>query len=126
VKPGTFSVVKGLPDGLDQCPSVTTWDGIPVYAIAPSLFGQPWRIAEGPLHACVVLQPNWGGRSIASKISAETSFAALMANGHFGSGGSVLALAARLRTLAVRTPAYVLRLGDITNAQWHLETIARS
>lgn len=125
VKPGTFSLIRGLPPGLEQSPMLATWDGVPVYSIDPSAFGRPWRISEGPVHACILLESNRGGRSVAKRESSDACFAALMSNGHFGSS-NVLQLAARFRTLAASVPAYSLRLGDLAGAQWHLETIAAS
>lgn len=123
VKPGTLALLPWLPD-LSAAPSISTWDGVTVFAIAPSAFGRPWRIADGPLHAVVLLQPNWGGRSVAKRIDADQCFTALMANGHFGVGSSVLGLVGRFRALASRIPAFTLSVGDVGNAIWQLEQLA--
>ncbi|MGN6100205.1 MAG: hypothetical protein ACTHOR_03580 [Devosia sp.] len=123
IKAGTFGMIPGLPAAARATPSVETWDGIRVHAVDPSVFGRPWRIAEAPLDAIILIEPNHGGRSVATPVAADVGFGGLMANGHFGDR-NVLPMVARLRTLSVRTRAYRLRLGDLETAEWHLRTIA--
>ena len=122
IKPGTLALLD-TPDLLRGTPSIETWDGIPVHAVDPSLFGSPWRIAEGPLHACIVIEANHGGRSVCRPITADACFRALMAHAHFGSS-NIIQMTARLRRLAAQTAAYALRLGDLANAEWHLASVA--
>lgn len=124
VKPGTFKIIPGLPDRITQTPMLKTWDGVEVYAVSPELFGRPWHINQGPVHACLVLSPNRGGRSVVSRISGNAIFAEMMRHGYFGDK-NVIVLAARLRRFAASVPAYSLRLGDLATAQWHLEQLAK-
>jgi len=122
IKPGSLALLN-VPELLHGTPRIETWDGIPIYALDPSRFGKPWRIEEGPLDACVVIEANHGGRSVSRPITADTCFRALMAHGHFGTRNFVQ-LTVRLRRLATQTAAYSLRLGDLANAEWHLKNIA--
>jgi hypothetical protein len=123
IKESSFALLPELPAEVRQTPSVETWDGVRVHAVDPAVFGRPWRIAEGPAEALIFLEPNHGGRSVAKPIGADAAFGRLMENAHFGNR-NVLQLAARLRGLAARTPAYGLRLGDLETAEWHLKAIA--
>jgi hypothetical protein len=122
IKPGSL-VLLNAPSLLRDAPSIDTWDGIPVYAVDPSRFGQPWRIEEGPLDACIVIDANHGGRSICRPISADACFRALMSHGYFGPS-NIVRLTARLRRLAAQTRAYSLHLGSLNEAEWHLKSVA--
>src|SRR5207253_2106365 len=53
IKPGTLALMQGLPEAIYRAPRIETWDGLSVHAVDPSLFGRPWRIAEGRLDAAV-------------------------------------------------------------------------
>jgi hypothetical protein len=125
IKPDTFRLLKGLPPAVQTTPFYPTWHGAPLHAVSPALFGRPWRISPGRLDAIVFAEANHGGRSLATPLPANDAFARLVANAYFLKSG-IAQMAGRLRALAVSIPAYKLRLGDLTSAEWHLKTLVGS
>ena len=126
VKPQSLNIIDGLPPIISLSPLYPLQNGTPVYAVNPAIFGRPWRITAGPLHGVVFAQSNHGGRSVAARLSVDEAFGRLMANSYFlksGYGGYGQ-IAGRLRRLAQETPGYLLRLGDLESAEWHLRMIA--
>ncbi len=125
IKPHSLEMVGDLPPSVWQSPSYRTPYGMRLYAVSPALFGRPWRITPGPLHSLVFAEANHGGLSIATPMSADEAFRRLMENGYFLEGG-IVQMAGRLRRMVAETPAYLLRLGSISSAEWHLKAIAGS
>ncbi|MDR3471340.1 MAG: hypothetical protein P4M09_06580 [Devosia sp.] len=125
VKATSFDIVEGLPAAIRDTPRIELWDGTLIHAVSPSVVGTRWIVAPGPLDHIVLLEPNRGGRSVAAPMSANDAFRALMANSYAPERGFGAA-AARLRLLAVRTPAHRLWLGDLGQAEWHLDMLSRS
>jgi hypothetical protein len=125
VRATSFSLVRDLPANVWQAPTMKVWDGTLLYAVSPTLAGASWIIREGPLHRIIFLEPNHGGRSVVAPVGAEESFRRLMTNAYLPDGAISLGVA-RLRRLALETPAYELRNGDLDGAEWHLVLHARS
>lgn len=123
VKPGSFRIVENLPAGIATTPSFEQWDGSVIHAVSPALFGSPWSIREGRLDGMIFIQPNHGGRSIASKLSTDDAFTRLMQSVYLA-GNSALMGTVQLRRLASERPAYLLRLGDLSGAEFHLRRLA--
>ncbi|MDB5540989.1 MAG: hypothetical protein JWQ89_2716 [Devosia sp.] len=123
VKPGTLSLVAGLPPSVWDAPFIANWDDSPIRAVSPAIGGQDWVIRSGRLSGIVFLVANHGGRSAARRIAAEDAFRRLMRNVLLPSAGVAMA-AGRLRQLAATTPAYRLLLGNLDVAEWHLRSIA--
>ncbi|MBL8579971.1 MAG: hypothetical protein JNK47_22430 [Mesorhizobium sp.] len=125
IKPNTLKILDGLPPSIASSPVQSLWNGTAVHSVSPSLFGRPWRIAQGSLAGMFFAEANHGGRSIARRISVEEAFARLVANTYFLKSG-IAGMASRLRLLALGTPAYLLQLGDLASAEWHLTMASRS
>jgi hypothetical protein len=125
VKPQSISMIEGLPPAIARSPLYPMQNGTPVYAVNPAIFGRPWRITRGPLHGIVFARSNHGGRSLAERLPVDDTFGLLMANNHFLKSGFAQ-IAGRLRRLAHETPGYLLRLGDLGSAEWHLRMIAHT
>lgn len=124
VKPGTLSLVSGLPTSVWDAPHIENWDGTLIRALRPDIAGQGWIIEAGSLDAIVLLAANHGGRSLAKPIPADWAFQDLMAQTVMPRTG-IAAAAMRLRKLATVTPCFQLLLGDLAGAQWHLNAVAR-
>jgi hypothetical protein len=122
IKSASLHLVGPLPQGIENTPTLEMWDGRLIHSIDPSIGGRPWMIGEGPLRAIILLEPNHDGRSFATRASLEHAFAALMANSYIG--GPVGAAVARLRSVASAVPAFRLRLGELSSAEWQLRRIA--
>ena len=125
IKPDTFRLLEGLPPAVRSAPAYPTWSGAPLHAVSPALFGRPWRISPGKLDAIVFAEANHGGRSLAVPIPADVAFGQLVANTYFLKSG-IAQMAGRLRVLATSIPAYALRLGDLSSAEWHLKALVGS
>lgn len=125
VKPGSLRLVEGLPEGIAATPTIDIWEGGYIHSVSPRLFGRPWVVRPGRLDAIVFISPNHGGRSVAKPLPPSEAFGRLMRTVIFP-GVSVLAETVRVRRLVSEAPAYSLRLGDLTQAQFHLEQLARA
>jgi energy-coupling factor transporter ATP-binding protein EcfA2 len=125
IKPNTLTMIDGLPLSIARSPVYAMWNGTSIHAVNPSLLGRPWRISPGKLDCIVFAEANHGGRSLATPISVDEAFDRLVANTYFLKSG-IARMAGRLRSLALDTPAYLLRLGDLASAEWHLRNMARS
>lgn len=122
IKPGTLALVPALADAVRRCPSVDSWDGLPIYAVAPSIAGLPWRIERGRLDHLVFLEANHGGRSMMRPIGPDEAMRRLLGEALLPPSG-VAGAAARLRTLATTRPAWRLSVGDLDGAVRHLSRI---
>jgi len=125
VKPGSLPLVPGLPAGLDRTPGIEQWEGGYIHSVSPALFGHPWVIRPGRLDRIVFLAPNHGGRSVAARLSPNEAFRRLMATVIFR-GVSILAETVRVRRLVAEAPAFELRLGDLTQAEFQLRKLAEA
>ncbi|HEV2518493.1 MAG TPA: hypothetical protein VGV07_24815 [Devosia sp.] len=125
VKPGTLRLVPGLPDGLEATPTIDIWEGGLIHAVSPALFGRPWVVRPGKLDGIIFIAPNHGGRSVVARLSPNAAFQRLMRTVLFP-GVSVLAETVRVRRLVTEAPAFELRLGDLTQAQFQLQQLART
>jgi energy-coupling factor transporter ATP-binding protein EcfA2 len=124
VKPGSLRVVPDLPSSIEATPSIDIWEGGHIHSISPALFGRPWVVRHGRLDGIVFIAPNHGGRSVAAQISPDDAFRRLMRTVMFR-GVSVLAETVRVRRLVAEVPAFELRLGDLSQAEFHLRHLAR-
>lgn len=124
VKPGSLRVVPDLPAGIDRTPSIDIWEGGHIHSISPALFGRPWIVRHGRLDGIVFIAPNHGGRSVAARVSPDDAFRRLMRTVIFP-GVSILAETVRIRRMAAEVPAFELRLGDLSQAEFHLRHLAR-
>jgi hypothetical protein len=123
VKSSSLRLASDCAEQIRSKPSIEQWDGSRIYALSPSFYGRPWTISRGAIDGLVFLEPNHGGRSVAKPISRDEAFSRLMQTVFFPRL-SPLAEAVRVRALAAATPAYVLRLGDLTGAEFHLRHVA--
>ena len=124
VKPGSLQLVAGLPAGIERTPTIDIWEGGYIHAVSPAIFGRPWVVRPGRLDALVFIAPNHGGRSVAKRLSPDEAFGRLMRSVIFP-GASVLAETVRVRRLVAEAPAYELRLGDLTQAEFQLSQLAQ-
>lgn len=122
VKPGSLTLVPSLAAAVLDGPSIHSWDGLPIYAVAPSIGGVPWRIERGRLDHLVFLDANHGGRSMMRPIGPDEAFRRLLAETLLPPAG-VAGAAARLRMLAMSRPAWRLSVGDLDGAVRHLSRI---
>lgn len=122
VKPGALALVPALADAVRTCPSIASWDGLPIYAVAPSIGGLPWRIERGRLDHLVFLEANHGGRSMMRPVGPDEAFRRLLAESLLPPTG-VAGAAGRLRALAASRPAWRLSVGDLDGAVRHLSRI---
>jgi len=125
VKPGTLRLVPGLPDGLESTPTIDIWEGGLIHAVSPALFGRPWVVRPGRLDGIVFIAPNHGGRSVVARLSPNEAFQRLMRTVIFP-GVSVLAETVRVRRLVTEAPAFELRLGDLSQAEFQMQQLART
>lgn len=125
VKTASLRLVGDGPATLAQCPRIDLWGGGHIYAVNPSLFGRPWIIRRGQLDGLVFIEANHGGRSVAKPMARDEAFRRLMRTAMFP-GTSLLAETARVRRLVSAVPAFSLRLGDLTGAQFHLKHLAQA
>lgn len=125
IKTGSLRLVNGVPATITRNPRIDLWAGGHIYAVDPGLFGRPWIIRRGRLDGLILIEPNHGGRSVAKPITADEAFRRLMRTAMFP-GVSLLAEIARVRRLVATTPAFALRLGDLTAAEFHLRHATRS
>lgn len=123
VKPGSLRVVSGLPAGIEQSPTIDLWEGGSIHSINPAIFGRPWIVRSGGLDGLVFIAANHGGRSVVARLSANDAFQRLMGTVMFP-GKSILSETVRVRRLVAEAPAFELRLGDLTQAEFHLRQIA--
>ena len=124
VKPGSFAVVRNLPAAIADTPAVPAWDGTPIHAVSPALFGTPWEIEQGVLDGLVFLEANRGGGSSIAPLSTDRGFRRLMREVVLPRTG-IAAASALLRRSLVAVPNFILSVGDLDRAQFHLEVIAR-
>ncbi|MEO8669238.1 MAG: hypothetical protein ABI399_12020 [Bauldia sp.] len=116
VKPGSLAMVPSLADAVRIRPFVTAWDGMPIYAVEPSIAGVAWTIAPGRLDRLVFVEPNHGGRSGMVPMPKPAVLPRLLEESLLPQAG-VPAAFGRLRQLAMSVPAYRLSLGDLEGAQ---------
>jgi len=123
IKQAALRLLPQLGPYLDGLPYYLDWLDRKIFAFDPRAAGLPWRIARGPIHHLVLIEPNHGGRSVLSPLAASDAVAALLPHATFaeGAGGrSLAATAAMVRN--ART--HRLALGDLPNAVRHLHRIA--
>ncbi len=125
VKPGSLRLVRGLPQGLEQTPTIEIWEGGLIHAVSPALFGRPWVVRPGRLDGIIFIAPNHGGRSVIARLSPNAAFQRLMRSVIFP-GVSVLSETVRVRRLVTEAPAFELRLGDLSQAQFQLLQLPRT
>lgn len=123
VKPGSLRVVSGLPQGIERTPTIDIWEGGFIHSISPAIFGRPWTVRHGRLDGIVFIAPNHGGRSVVARVPADDAFQRLMRTVIFP-GKSILSETVRVRRLVAEAPAFELRLGDLTQAEFHLRHLA--
>jgi energy-coupling factor transporter ATP-binding protein EcfA2 len=123
IKPNSLDVVAGLPDAIRQSPILTDWNGLQHRSVDPAIFGRPWIIGRGKLDAILFAIPNRGGFSRLRPLAPEESFKRLRENGYLFEASVGLAIA-RLRALALQTPAFELRLGSLSSAETQLARLA--
>ena len=119
VKRGSLRLLPDLAPLIEQGPTIELWDGGHIYAVNPRLFGGRWIIQRGQLDGLVFVEANHGGRSLAKPISPNDAFGRLMQSVIF-QREAILVQTARVRRLVSDTPAYLLRLGDLARAEFHL------
>ncbi len=125
VKPGSLRIVPGLPAGIERTPTIDIWEGGYIHAVSPALFGRPWVVRHGKLDGIVFIAPNHGGRSVVARLSPNEAFQRLMRTVIFP-GVSVLAETVRVRRLVAEAPAFELRLGDLSQAEFQMQQLART
>jgi hypothetical protein len=125
VKETSLAVMPSLADTIRASPSTLDWLGTRIFACPPSAWGARWEIREGSIDHLVFVEPNFGGSSIVSPLSVETTFAQLLKSA-FMPSGSIGGAAAILRTLAVRSKLWRMQFGDLDQATWHLQKLAAS
>lgn len=123
IKPGTLRHVPAVAEAVARQPHVLTWDSMPIYSVAPSLCGQPWRIEAGSLDRLVFLDANHGGRSAMATLPAKEALRRLMAQALlpprvFAAGFL------RLQHLTQTVPCFRLSLGDLPGAVRELHRLA--
>ncbi|MCZ8314315.1 hypothetical protein [Phreatobacter sp.] len=107
---------------LEGAPRFSGWHRQVSFAVDPSLPGQPWTITTGPVARLVFVEPNFGGRSVMGRMSPDAALARLLALALMPESQVPIALA-KLRGLAVSTPAHALSLGDLDGAYRHLSRL---
>jgi hypothetical protein len=105
-------------------PSIREWHGERIHAVSPAIGGHPWRIAAGRLDALVFLEANHGGRAVMRPLAAADAFPRLLPQTMLPPAGKAAAVG-RLRQLALATPAFLLQVGDLAGAGWHLRHLSR-
>jgi energy-coupling factor transporter ATP-binding protein EcfA2 len=123
VKQGSLTLVPTLASAIRRAPSVADWNGLPIYAVSPSIAGRPWRIGAMRARHLVFLEPNHGGHTVAKPISTDRAFALLMARCLLPDTGKAQAVA-RLRAVAREAQSWEMSLGDLAGAERHLLAIA--
>jgi hypothetical protein len=123
VKQGSLTLVPALARAIRRAPSVADWNGLPIYAVRPSIAGQPWRIGAMRARHLVFLEPNHGGHTVAKPISTDRAFALLMARCLLPDTDKAQAVA-RLRAVAREAQSWEMSLGDLAGAEHHLLAIA--
>ncbi len=123
IKAGALDQVPVLAERVGGCPSIRTWDGLPIYAVNPALGGHPWRIGAGRLDRLVFLDANHGGRSMISPLAATESLRRLTQQTVMPARGKAAAFG-RLRQLVTTVPAFRLSLGDLPGAARELRALA--
>ena len=73
LSPAAAAIVRGSP-------SITDWEGAPLYAVEPSAFGKEWRIGPRPLRHLVILRANHGGRSRIRELDPDRALQLLLRN----------------------------------------------
>jgi hypothetical protein len=61
-------------------PSTPDWEGSLIYAVEPTVFGQPWLIRRSPLLHLVMLRANHGGRSKIRELDRDSALELLLPN----------------------------------------------
>ncbi len=125
VKPGSLRLLPDLPRAILDTPTIDLWDGGYIHAVSPALFGRPWVLRAGRLDGLVFIAANHGGRSVAKKLTPDEAFRRLMRTVIFP-GASLLAETVRVRRVVAEAPAYELRLGDLSQAEFQLKALARA
>jgi hypothetical protein len=73
----TIGMLNHLPsefaDIVRACPSMTTLEGSPIYAVGPTTFGHPWKVRSRPVRQVVFVCGNQGGRSRLQRMDWETA-----------------------------------------------------
>ena len=123
IKPNSLEMVADLPEAILQSPILTDWNGLQHRSVDPAIFGRPWSIGRGKLDAILFATANRGGMSRLRAVSIGESFNRLRANGYLFPTSVGLAVA-RLRALALHTPAFELRLGTLDSAETQLVRLA--
>jgi len=123
VKESSLALVPALHDAILSSPSTTDWMGNRVFACAPSIGGDRWEIAEGPIDHLVFVEPNFGGSSILSPLSRDNAFARLLETIFMPPAMRGPAVV-RLRRLCVDARLWRLQAGDLDQAVLHLKAAA--
>jgi hypothetical protein len=122
VKESSIALVPALASAIVASPLTTEWTGTRIFACMPSIGGRPWRIACGPIHHVVFLEPNFGGSSIMTPLTRDEAFARLMESA-FMPEIERGAAAARLRMLCIGARCWRMQMGDPIMAIWHLRKV---
>jgi hypothetical protein len=108
-----------LAEAVATSPSTEDWHDQTIYSVAPSIWGAPWRIEEGPAKLLIFIEANHGGTSILTNMGRDEAFERLLEASYFPSGAPGAAIAA-LRTTAIQAKCMKLKLGSLDRALWHL------
>lgn len=123
VKEASIRLVPELEEDILAAPSIQDWSGSLIYSVAPQRPQLPWKIAPGPAHALVFLEPNHGGLTSVRPLDRMAAFERLLRNTYLPDAGRGAALA-RLHVLARDTRAFLLTVGAPERAVWHLRQIS--
>ena len=125
VKSASIALLPKLAAAVLASPSLLVREGdrtYSVYSVAPSITGRPWRIAAGRADHVVFLEPNHGGKSELAPLPREAAFGRLMEDCLLPGGNHGTAVA-RVRRAAAESCTWLLRLGDLAEAEWLIRNL---
>lgn len=123
VKAASIRLLPEWEEDILASPSIEDWSGSLIYSVAPQRPQLPWRITPGPAHALVFLEPNHGGLTSVRPLDRMAAFEKLLRNTYLPDTGRGAALA-RLHGLTRDTRAFLLTVGALERAVWHLRQIS--
>jgi hypothetical protein len=124
VRAGSLDLVPELKSAILASPHVSDWYDNPVFSFAPQTETVAWRIGPGPADFLVFLAPNHGGLTSVKRLDEATAFARLLENIYLPESGKGPALA-RLHQFTRGVGRWLLTIGCLERALWHLQQLAR-
>jgi hypothetical protein len=119
VREGSLTLVPAVAEFVRSCPFDHDENGTRYFAVNPQSISGSWRLQAGPIDQIVFAEPNHGGPSFLTPLDPDKAFGLLLEESWLPETRQAIAVA-RLRKVALKSGCWLLKLGNLEQAEWHL------